>query len=83
MTTLTVEIDKERDLPAIHSLLNGMGLHYKLNEVTDDWQGLSEAEIAGIKAGLEDIDAGRVYTYTEVKERIQQKISHLQGKHGN
>lgn len=83
MTTLTVEIDKERDLPAIRDLSNSMGLHYKLKEVNDDWQGLSDKEITGIKAGLEDIEAGRVYTHEQAKDRIQKKINQLQEKHGS
>ncbi len=37
---LTVEIDKERDLPALQALLNRLGLNYCIDD--DDWGGFSE-----------------------------------------
>lgn len=74
MTTLTVQIDKEKDLSALQEVLNRLGLEYQLQ---DEWAGLSEAEIEGIKAGLEDIEAGRVYTQDEAKSRIANKLKQL------
>ena len=74
MTTLTVEIDKERDLPALQALLSRMGLKFQLAD-NDDWEGLSDAEIDGIKAGLEDIKAGRTLSHDEVMSRIDKKLN--------
>jgi len=37
MTTLTVEIDKEKDLPAIEAFLKKMGLEYQVETDDDDW----------------------------------------------
>jgi len=73
MTTLTIEIDKERDLPALQALLNRLGLKYQLEE-EDDWGDLSEAEIEGIKVGLADIEAGRTYSHEYVVSEINRKI---------
>jgi predicted transcriptional regulator len=74
MTTLTVQIDKEKDLSTLQEVLNRLGLEYQLQ---DEWAGLSKAEIEGIKAGLEDIEAGRVYTQDEAKNRIANKLKQL------
>ncbi len=32
MTTLTVEIDKEKDLPALQALLSRLGLKYRIDD---------------------------------------------------
>lgn len=80
MTTLTVEIDKERDLPALQALLIRMGLKYRLNG--DGWGDLSDAEIDGIKAGLADIEAGRTHTHADVKAHINKKIDSLRANNG-
>ncbi|MDP9081742.1 MAG: hypothetical protein M3O71_30380 [Bacteroidota bacterium] len=74
MTTLTVEIDKERDLPALQALLSRMGLKFRLAE-DEDWGDLSDVEIDGIKVGLEDLAAGRTLTHTEVMSRIDRKLN--------
>jgi predicted transcriptional regulator len=74
MTTLTVEIDKEKDLPVLQALLNRLELKYHIDN--EDYN-LTDAELEGINAGLEDIKAGRVHTVSEVKTRIAQKISRL------
>ena len=74
MTMLTVEIDKERDLPVLQALLTRMGLKFQLEDV-DDWGDLSKAEIEGIKAGLEDVKAGRVRTHAEVMSYIDKKLN--------
>ena len=72
MTILTVEIDKERDLPALQALLSRMGLKFHLED--EDWNGLSDAEIEGIKAGLDDIEAERTYSHEYVMAEIDRKI---------
>jgi len=64
-------------LPAIRTLLNNMGLKYQLEETNDDdddWGDLSDAEIEGIKAGLEDSAAGRVHSHAEVMAHINEKL---------
>jgi predicted transcriptional regulator len=73
MAMLTVEIDKERDLPALQALLNRLGLNYRIDD--EDWSGLSDAEIEGIKAGLEDIKAGKLHSHADVMARIDKKIN--------
>jgi len=76
MTTLTVEVEKQKDLAALRDTLNKLGLKYTIEE--ERWEdGLSDAEIAGIKAGLADIDAGRVHTHAEVAKKISQKLQNL------
>jgi predicted transcriptional regulator len=73
MATLTVEIDKDRDLPVLQALLSRLGLKYKIDE--EDWGDLSDAEIEGIKAGLEDVKAGRIHSHADVMARIDKKLS--------
>jgi predicted transcriptional regulator len=73
MTTLTVEIDKERDLPELQAVLTRMGLKFEIEE--DDWGDLPEAAIEGIKAGMEDFKAGRVFTHAEAMSQINEKIN--------
>ncbi|MDB5130706.1 MAG: hypothetical protein JWR02_455 [Mucilaginibacter sp.] len=75
MTTLTVEIDKERDLPVLQALLSRMGLKFQVEDENDDWGDLPEAAIEGIKAGLEDFKAGRIYTHEEAMAQINEKIN--------
>jgi hypothetical protein len=83
MTTLTVEIDKEKDLPAIEAFLKNMGLEYQIETQDDeDWGDLPPEAVEGIKAGLEDIKAGRVYTHAEVMARMENKLSQLRKKNG-
>ncbi len=75
MTTLTVEIDKEKDLPAVEAFLTKMGLKFEVDDDDDDWGDLPEDAIEGIKAGLEDFAAGRVHTHEFVMEQINKKIN--------
>lgn len=74
MTTLTVEIDKERDLPALQALLIRMGLKFQLEDA-GDWGGLSAAEIEGIEAGIADFKAGRVHSHDDVMAHINAKLN--------
>jgi predicted transcriptional regulator len=81
MTTLTVEIDKERDLPALQALLKRMDLNFKLeDDDDDDWGDLPEAAIEGIKAGLADGEAGRTHSHEYVMNHIKEKLNSLRAK---
>lgn len=83
MTTLTVEIDRERDLQELQALLNRLDLKYRVEEDEgDDWGDLSEAEIEGIKAGLEDSKAGRVHSHADVMAHINNKLDQLRKGNG-
>jgi predicted transcriptional regulator len=79
MAILTIEIDKERDLPALDALLKKMGLEYQLEEDgiedDDDWGDLPEAAIEGIKAGLADFEAGRTVSHAEAMARIDKILN--------
>lgn len=81
MATLTIEIDKEKDLPAVEAFLKQMGLDYQVED-DDDWGDLPEAAIEGIKAGLADGEAGRVHSHEEVMARAREKLKHLREKNG-
>jgi predicted transcriptional regulator len=70
---LTVEIDKEKDLPALQALLSRLGLKYRIDD--QDWGDLSDAAFEGIKAGLEDIKAGRIHSHADVMARIDKKLN--------
>ncbi|MDB5123047.1 MAG: hypothetical protein JWP94_1176 [Mucilaginibacter sp.] len=80
MTTLTVEIDKERDLPVLQALLSRMGLKFQVEEDNDDWGDLPEAAIEGIKAGLADGEAGRVHSHEYVMALMEEKLTQLRAK---
>ncbi|GAC1307938.1 MAG: hypothetical protein NVSMB24_20760 [Mucilaginibacter sp.] len=80
MTTLTVEIDKERDLPVLQALLSRMGLKFELEEDDDDWGDLPEAAIEGIKAGLADAEAGRTHSHEYVMAEMNKKIARFRKK---
>jgi predicted transcriptional regulator len=77
MVTLTVEIQEEKDLPVLQALLNRLDLKYHIDDETHQ---LSETELAGINAGLEDLTAGKVHTMAEVQSRITQKINSFRAK---
>ena len=78
MTTLTVEIDKERDLPVLQALLNRMGLKFNVDD--NEWGDATEAEIESLTAALEDLEAGRMHTHTDVMAKIDQKLEALRTK---
>ncbi len=82
MTTITVEVDKEEDLPALQEVLGKMGLKYHVEEDDEDWGDLPEAAIEGIKAGLADIEAGRTHTHEEVMAEIDRKIADYRKANG-
>ena len=64
MTTLTVNIENAKDLPALTDFLNKAGLTYTVDEEYD------EALEAALQRGLEDIKAGRVRPLEEVWPEI-------------
>jgi len=83
MTTLTVEIDKERDLPVLQALLNRMDLNFEIEENDDDdWGDLPEVAIEGIKAGLADAEAGRTHSHEYVMAEMDKKIAEFRKKNG-
>jgi len=85
MTTLTVEIDKERDLPELEAVFDRMGLKFRLNEDSDDdddWGDLPKAAIEGIKAGLADIEAGRTHSHEYVMAYMDEKLKCLKARNG-
>lgn len=45
-----------------------------IKEEKPEWDNISEAEIEGIKAGLADIDAGRVHSHADVMDYISKKL---------
>jgi predicted transcriptional regulator len=83
MTTITVEIEKEKDLPALQEVLSKMGLKYHVEEdEEDDWDDLPEAAIEGIKAGLADGEAGRIHSHEYVMAYMEEKLKRLRTKNG-
>jgi hypothetical protein len=80
MTTLTVEIDKERDLPKLQAVLTRMGLKFEIED--DNWGDLPEAAIEGIKAGMEDGEAGRIHSHEYVMAHMEEKLNRLRAKNG-
>jgi len=81
MATLTVEIDKERDLPVLQALLDRMGLEFEVDD-DDDWGHLPEAAIEGIKAGMADVAAGRTHSHEYVMAYMEEKLNLLRTKNG-
>ena len=77
MTTITVEIEKDNDLPALEAALRKLGLKYRVDENDEDWGDLSEAEIEGIKEGIADSAAGRIHSHEHVMNHINAKIKGL------
>jgi len=83
MTTLKVEIDKEKDLPAIEAFLKKMGVEYQIETDEDeDWGDLPLEAIEGIKAGLADGEAGRVHKHEDVMAHVQETLNRLRKKNG-
>jgi hypothetical protein len=84
MTTLTAQIDKERDLPEIQAVFSRMGIKFQLadDRDDDDWGDLPEAAIEGIKAGLEDIEAGRTYSHEYVMSEMNKQINEFRKNNG-
>jgi hypothetical protein len=84
MTKLTVEINKEEDLPELEAILTRMGLKFNVadDEEDDDWGDLPEAAIEGIKAGLEDAEAGRTHSHEYVMAEMNKKIAEFRKKNG-
>ena len=81
MTTLTVKIQNDDDLPAVEAALKQMGLEFNVNE-DDDWGDLSEAEIEGIEAGIADAEAGRIHSHKYVMAQMDKRIAEFRAKNG-
>jgi predicted transcriptional regulator len=69
MTTLTVNIENEKDLPVLQEILDRFGLSYSVSDAYD------EALEASLKRGLEDIAAGRVYSHEEVMASVKARYN--------
>jgi hypothetical protein len=82
MATLTIEIDKEKDLPAVEAFLKQMGLEYQVEDGDDDWGDVPPEAIDGIKAGLADGEAGRVHSHEYVMAHVEEKLKRLREKNG-
>lgn len=80
MTTVTIEIDKEKDLPALEAVLSKMGLKFHVDEEDAEWGGLSEDEIESIQAGIADSEAGRVHTHEYAMAEMNKTIEELRKK---
>lgn len=78
MATLTIEIDKEKDLPAVEAFLKQMGLDYQVED--DDWGDLPPEVIESIKAGLADGEAGRVHSHEYVMAYMEEKLNKLRAR---
>jgi hypothetical protein len=83
MATLTVEIDTERDLPALEAILTRMGLEFEVEDDDDDWGDLPEAAIEGIKAGLADVKAGRTHSHEYVMAYMEEQLKRLRNQDNN
>lgn len=70
MTTLTVNIENEKDLPVLREILDRFGLSYSVG--SDDYD---EALEASLKRGLEDIAAGRVYPHEDVMASVKARYN--------
>jgi predicted transcriptional regulator len=80
MTLVTIEINNEKDLPALEEFLNHRGIKFEVEEDNDDWGDLPEAAIEGIKAGLADGEAGRVHSHEYVMAYMEEKLKRLRSK---
>jgi predicted transcriptional regulator len=84
MTTLTVEVIKERDLQELQTVFTRMGLKFRIDEDAedDDWGDLPEAAIEEIKAGMEDFKAGRVHSHADVMADMKENLKRLRRNNG-
>ena len=80
MTTITIELSKDQDLSVVEEELNKMGLKFRIDEDEEDWGDLPEAAIEGIKAGLADIEAGRVHSHEYVMSEMKKTMEELRKK---
>jgi len=76
MATVRIEINDEGDLSILKALLNRMSLQFEV-EKEEDWGGLPENAIEGIKAGLQDLAAARVHSHEFVMAAMKKKITDL------
>jgi predicted transcriptional regulator len=79
MATVRIEINDEGDLSILKALLNRMSLQFEV-EKEEDWGGLPENAIEGIKAGLQDLAAARVHSHEFVMAAMKKKITDFRNK---
>ena len=79
MATVRIEINDEGDLSILKALLNRMSLQFEV-EKEEDWGGLPENAIEGIKAGLQDLAAARVHSHEFVMAAMKKKITNFSNK---
>lgn len=63
----------------LKALLNRMSLQFEV-EKEEDWGGLPENAIEGIKAGLQDLAAARVHSHEFVMAAMKKKITDFRNK---
>jgi hypothetical protein len=80
MATVTIEVNKDRDLPALEAFLKKWDLITSSRATTGG--DLPQKAIEGIRAGLEDVKAGRVHTHEEVVAFMTEKLDRLRAKNG-
>jgi len=70
MTTLTVNIENEKDLPVLQEILDRFGLSYSVG--SDDYD---EALEASLKKGLTESEAGLGRPHAEVMSEIRARYN--------
>ncbi|MCE7066379.1 hypothetical protein [Dyadobacter sp. CY326] len=83
MTTFKIEIEQENDVSLLKRVLTELGFNFVLEDDKANSITVSEHELAGINAGLKDVQEGRVFRSEYVKTRIDDKIAQLRLKYGN
>lgn len=78
MKTLTVTIsDEAAQKLADHAAQNGQSSEQwaarVVEEAVEDWGDLSEADIAAIEAGLQDLERGEMIPHDQVVAEMKQK----------
>lgn len=75
MTTLRVQVDEEKNLALLQKTLTELGFKFSMESFGDEAP-LVHA-LPGMKAGLKDVEEGRVYGHEQAMSRIKNKISQL------
>ncbi|MCF0064061.1 hypothetical protein MUK70_27675 [Dyadobacter chenwenxiniae] len=83
MTTIKIEIEQENDVSLLKKVLTELGFKFILENEDLESSELSEREMIGINAGLQDVQEGRVFSHEYAKSRIEDKISQLRVKYGS
>ncbi|MCF0050292.1 hypothetical protein LXM25_09505 [Dyadobacter sp. LJ53] len=83
MTTIKIEIEQDNDVSLLKKVLTELGFKFILENEDLESSELSEREMIGINAGLQDVQEGRVFSHEYAKSRIEDKISQLRVKYGS